>query len=91
MVFLKLEYKIEILYTQISNTKEPLSDTHPETLSPPKYNLKKHQTKQTCATFTYTDKETPFITKLFKYTIIRIAYRTNNIQLHHLTESPQRK
>jgi hypothetical protein len=30
------------------------------------------------ATFTYTGKETRFITKLFKHTNLRIAYRTPN-------------
>jgi hypothetical protein len=38
--------------------------------------------------FTYTGKETTFITKLFTHTNVKIAYRTNNNLIHHLTPSP---
>jgi hypothetical protein len=50
--------------------------------------LEKQLKKREWATFTYTGRETTFITKLFKHTNIRIAYRTNNNLLHHLTQSP---
>ena len=35
------------------------------------------RTKKKWATFTYVDKQTRFITKLFKNTPVNIAYRTN--------------
>jgi hypothetical protein len=39
-------------------------------------------------TFTYTGKETTFITKLFKHTNIRVAFRTNNNIWKHLSQTP---
>ena len=44
---------------------------------------------QSWAVFTYTGKETTYITKLFRHTNIKIAYRTNNNLLRHLTPNPQ--
>ena len=39
-------------------------------------------------TFTYTGKETTFITKLFKHTNIRVVFRTSNNLWKHLSQSP---
>ena len=49
---------------------QPAHDTSQHTLQ--------QQTPQRFATFTYVGKETRFITKLFKHTNVRIAYRTQN-------------
>jgi hypothetical protein len=49
----------------------------------------KKPASQTWATFTYTGKETTSITKLFKHTNIRIAYRTTSNLLHLLTPNSQ--
>ena len=49
----------------------------------------KKPTTQSSATFTYTAKETTFITKLFKHTNIRIASRTTNNLLPCLDLNPQ--
>jgi hypothetical protein len=43
--------------------------------------------KQWC-TFTYTGKETTFITKLFKHTNIKVAFRTSNNIWKHLSQPP---
>jgi len=48
----------------------------------------KQLAKRKCATFKNTGRETTFITTLFKHTNRRIAYRTNNNLLRHLTQSP---
>jgi hypothetical protein len=49
----------------------------------------KNPAAQPWATFTYTGKETTVITKLFRRANIKIAYRTNNNLLYHLTPNPQ--
>jgi hypothetical protein len=46
-------------------------------------------TTQSWTIFTYKGKETTYITKLFRHTNIKIAYRTNNNLLRHLTPNPQ--
>jgi len=63
-------------YIQFSSTQQPLSDSSPESLPLPPKEPEKHHIKQKCATFTYTGRETPFFTNLFKYTKLSIAYRT---------------
>ena len=45
-----------------------------------------HNPKKWC-TFTYTGKETSFITKIFKHANLQIAYRTNNTLRKHLSYS----
>ena len=60
------------IQSQIPTTPlpQPAHDTSQHTLQ--------QQTPQRFATFTYVGKETRFITKLFKHTNVRIAYRTQN-------------
>jgi len=41
--------------------------------------------KEKCATFTYTDKETKYITKISKHTNTNIAYRTHNTMQENFT------
>ena len=48
-------------------------------MTPPTHDEPSKQ-KQKWATFTYSGPETSYITKLFKHTNLRIAYRTTNIQ-----------
>ena len=55
---------------------------------PPYQKPEDHPAKRRWATFTNTGKETTFITKLFKHTDIRVAFRTNNNLLRHLTLRP---
>jgi hypothetical protein len=58
--------------------KAPHSDRNTPPPPPPGQNQK-------WATFTYTRKKTTHITNLFKHTNIRVAFRTNNNLLTHLT------
>jgi hypothetical protein len=75
------EYQREdnIIRSILQNNSFPLPPRKPKTQTvPPPYNA---PTKQKWTTFTYTGPETSYITKLFKHTNLRIAYRTaNNIQ-----------
>ena len=61
-----------ILYNNAFPIKSRNSHTHTTQKEPP---LK---TQQKWATFTYTGKETTYITNIFKQTDIKIAFRTNN-------------
>jgi hypothetical protein len=45
-------------------------------------------TKKHWCTFIYTGRETAYITKLFKHTNVRIAFRTNNNIWKHLSQPP---
>jgi hypothetical protein len=47
--------------------------------------------KQKWTTFTYVSPETTFITKLFKYTNLKIAYRTSNNIQSYLSLNPHSK
>jgi hypothetical protein len=47
------------------------------------------QIEKKWVTFTYTGKETMYITKLFKTTIVKIAYRTRNTIKRHLQQKLQ--
>jgi len=60
------------------------SNTQSNTLSS---QIQQTHTDISWCTFTYTGKETTFITKLFKHTNIRIAYRTNNYIWKHLYQN----
>ena len=51
----------------------------------PKQNDKNHR----WAKFTYTGRETPFITKIFKKTNIKIAFSTNNTVEKLLSKNPE--
>jgi len=55
---------------------------------------RQNEQKQTWAKFTYNEKETRFITKLFKGTNVKIAFTTNNTIEKHLAvkqETPHSK
>jgi hypothetical protein len=43
-----------------------------------RHEIHKQKYPPKCATFTYTGKETTYITKIFQHTNIKIAYLTNN-------------
>ena len=77
-----------IIQSILHNNFFPLPTRKPKTqATPPTHDA---PTKQKWATFTYSGPETSYITKLFKHTNLRIAYRTtNNIQsyLHHNTHT----
>jgi len=70
------------LEVSISNTPSQIPSTHPHQ-SPYKIH-----TKQNWTTFTYIGPETNFITKLFKHTNLKIAYRTSNNIQSYLSLNP---
>jgi len=61
--------------------------------SPPDLTPKQQQISTTLehkwATFTYVDKETTYITNIFKHSGLRVAYRTNNTIRKHLIHKNQ--
>jgi hypothetical protein len=69
-------------YATATSRHSPRDST---TLPLPPLQPEDHPAKRRWATFTYTGRETTFITKLFKHTDIRVAFRTNNNLLHNLT------
>jgi len=77
------EYQREesVIQNILHNNSFPLPNRKPKTqMTPPTHDEPSKQ-KQKWATFTYSGPETSYITKLFKHTNLRIAYRTtNNIQ-----------
>jgi hypothetical protein len=84
------EYKHEenIIQNILHNNSYPIrpqkspTHRHKHKASPPTPNLK-------WATFTYTGKETTYITNLFKHSNIRIAFHTRSSILSHLTNHTQ--
>jgi hypothetical protein len=75
------EYQHEesVIQNILHNNSFPLPTRKPKTqTTPPNHDA---PSKQKWATFTYSGPETSYITKLFKHTNLKIAYRTtNNIQ-----------
>jgi hypothetical protein len=57
-------------------------------LNKPRHKTQTNNNKDSWAKFTYFGKETRFITKLFKETQIRIAYKVNNTISKRLTPKP---
>ena len=77
---LKDDYKQEenIIHSIIHNNSLPIHQQKPSTQKPRKH-LETTQTQsQKWATFTYTGKETTFITNIFRRANLKIAFRTNN-------------
>jgi hypothetical protein len=76
------KYDPKLLDKFISTRNTNLQTQHDTHTTPPKQKTK-------WSTFTYTDPQTKFITKIFKNTNIRIAYKTNNTIKKLLTHHTQ--
>jgi hypothetical protein len=79
------EYKHEInmIHNILYNNSFPIKPHKPRT--PPPEQPTPPPKQQKWATFTYVGKETSYITNLFRHSNLKIAYRTNNTVLNHLT------
>jgi hypothetical protein len=76
--------KLQLIKTILQNNKYP-PQTYLNTTKQSKNIIPNTIQKQKLATFTFIGKETITITRLFKNTNIRIAYKTKNkIQIHLL-------
>ena len=88
------EYKREsnIIYDILLNNSFPVHSHKPHTPylhpphQPPKHN-NKNKNKNKWTTFTYTGRETTYITNLFRHSDLQIAFRTNNTIRNLLTHN----
>ena len=86
---LPAEYRQEenTIHNILHNSSFPILPQKINPIIPP--HPQRKPTTQSWAVFTYTGKETTYITKLFKHTNIKIAYCIKNNLLRHLTPNPQ--
>ena len=83
------QQEMNIIHNILQNNSFPIHPRTPKThIKPPPLNA---PTKQKWTTFTYTGPETSYITKLFKHTDLKIAYRTSNNIRSYLSHNTRTK